>query len=239
MSHPESVRSILELAEADAPLAKVPTGKHDELTYSEAKRLVSVSKSVQCSWTRCKTIRVKATDLRPGHLIQFQPEDTNYLKVEQVEHVGCVGRPHTVIVRGYGVELLYTWKADVIVFDGPPPEPVYSEAKLCLLPDGKVALAEFRIIDKQSDRDSQRVPPADEPGRWLTVSEAERITGVNKGTIARAVDAGTLKSNDLKDRERRVDAVDLARWALERAGKPEAPESEAAVERLFKKHARD
>jgi hypothetical protein len=78
-----------------------------------------------------------------------------------------------------------------------------------------------------------------ESERWLTVSEAARISACNKGIITRAVEAGTLKSNGKAGRLRRIDAVDLARWQLARAAKPEPTENDASVEPLVKKHVHD
>jgi len=72
--------------------------------------------------------------------------------------------------------------------------------------------------------------------RWLTVSQAASIGGVNAGVVTRAVDSGELLGNGLTDRERRVDAVDLAQWVLRRAGRPEPRESDAQVRQLVQKH---
>ena len=72
--------------------------------------------------------------------------------------------------------------------------------------------------------------------RWLTVSQAASIAGVNAGVITRAVDSGELLGNGFTDRERRVDAVDLAQWVLRRAGRPEPRESDAHVRQLVQKH---
>src|SRR5262249_21818257 len=70
-----------------------------------------------------------------------------------------------------------------------------------------------------------------DPNRWITVSDAARITGCSKGVISRAVDAKELSGNGQSGRERRIDAVDLARWQLARVNKPEPSESDEAVER--------
>lgn len=66
---------------------------------------------------------------------------------------------------------------------------------------------------------------------WPTLSEAERATGVNRGVISKACDHGKLKDNGKKQRDRRVDPADLVRWTEERATKPAAGESDAAVRR--------
>jgi len=74
-------------------------------------------------------------------------------------------------------------------------------------------------------------PHDSEPHRWITVSEAERITGCNRGIISRAVDGNELKGNGKSGRARRIDAVDLARWQLQRVEGTEPGESNAEVER--------
>ncbi len=73
-----------------------------------------------------------------------------------------------------------------------------------------------------------------EPGRWLTVTEAERVSDANRGVLSRAVDNGKLKGNGKSGTERRIDAVDLSRWILERSGKPEPKETNEAVGRKLR-----
>jgi tetratricopeptide (TPR) repeat protein len=75
--------------------------------------------------------------------------------------------------------------------------------------------------------------------QWLTVSQAASISGANPGVITRAVDTGELMGNGLTDRNRRIDAVDLAQWILRRTKRPEPEESDAQVERLVRKHVKD
>jgi hypothetical protein len=72
---------------------------------------------------------------------------------------------------------------------------------------------------------------ADQSDQWLTVSQAARVTDCDTGTITRAADDGSLKSNGRHGRDRRIDPVDLSRWKLKRADRPEPEESESAVER--------
>ena len=45
-----------------------------------------------------------------------------------------------------------------------------------------------------------------------------------------AVNKGKLKSNGSKGRPRRIDAIDLVRWKLERSNRPEPVESDEQVE---------
>jgi tetratricopeptide (TPR) repeat protein len=78
-----------------------------------------------------------------------------------------------------------------------------------------------------------------ESRRWITVSQAASVSGANPGVITRAVDAGELMGNGMTGRERRVDAVDLTQWMLQRIAKPEAEESDAQVERLVGKYVTD
>jgi hypothetical protein len=72
-----------------------------------------------------------------------------------------------------------------------------------------------------------------------TVNDAARISGCNSGTISRAVEAGNLKSNGKRGRDRRIDGADLSRWQRDRAKKTKPAESNAAVERLVKKYVCD
>jgi hypothetical protein len=79
-------------------------------------------------------------------------------------------------------------------------------------------------------------PRNPERSRWITVTDAEKVTGVSKGTISRAAKkkpgtTGALASNGLRGRDLRIDAHDLVRWKKERADKPEPRESNEAVDR--------
>src|SRR5262249_42079235 len=74
---------------------------------------------------------------------------------------------------------------------------------------------------------------------WLTVSAAAKVAGINTGTLTRAVDAGEIRSNGKRGRDRRINPGDLTRWLLARADKPEREESEEQVKRLTDKHCRD
>lgn len=78
-----------------------------------------------------------------------------------------------------------------------------------------------------------------EEGRWLTVTEAAKITGINAGLISRAADAGELKSNGLTGRGRKIDSVGLNQWTLAKADKESGQESDAKVERLVATHVPD
>lgn len=57
-------------------------------------------------------------------------------------------------------------------------------------------------------------------GRWIKVTEAACVAGVEKWTITRAVDAGHLKSNGKSGPERLVCGIDLVRWTAERSNRP-------------------
>jgi len=69
---------------------------------------------------------------------------------------------------------------------------------------------------------------------WITVSEAARASACMAWKISRAADNGSLKNNGKKNRERRIDAADLALWQLRMAERPEAVESDAAVRKKLK-----
>ena len=69
----------------------------------------------------------------------------------------------------------------------------------------------------------------------LTLSEAERISGVNKGVISRAADDQIESSG--AGRDRRLDPASFCRWLLSRSAGRE--ESNAEVERKINKHCKD
>ncbi len=74
----------------------------------------------------------------------------------------------------------------------------------------------------------------DEENRWLRVSDAAAISGINAGVISKAIDQGNLIGNGEKGRKRRVDGVDFNRWQLDRARRPEVRESDAAVQKRLR-----
>jgi hypothetical protein len=80
---------------------------------------------------------------------------------------------------------------------------------------------------------------SDESGLWLTVTRAARVVECNPGAITRAVDDGELKSNGESGRARRIDALDLVRWKLKRAERPEGAESDEAVKKKVGQHCTD
>jgi len=88
-------------------------------------------------------------------------------------------------------------------------------------------------LEKKPRPDVDKDEEADE-GDWLTISEAERISGINRGTISRALDAGSLKGNGKAGRARRINGNDFIRWQLERASNAEPFETDAAVKRKLK-----
>jgi hypothetical protein len=71
--------------------------------------------------------------------------------------------------------------------------------------------------------------------KWLTVTEAARVSGANRGTISKQATAGKLRSNGMDGPERLIDPIDLARWTLERSQRPEPRESNQHVERLLRR----
>ena len=130
-------------------------------------------------------------------------------------------------LKGYAINFIQT--ADL---DAPPVDvvwmhaPLYHVATEGNLPDGEQV-------------ENAETGPGEEPGRWVTVSEAAPVAGCNKGIITRAVDVGELKSNGHTDRQRRVDAIDLVRWLTARAGKADPMETDKAVEGKVKKYVQD
>jgi hypothetical protein len=92
-------------------------------------------------------------------------------------------------------------------------------------------LANRRQSKRVSDQGAAQV-------RWITISEAARISGINKGTIGRAADTGELLDNGKKVRERRIDAQAFVQWQLSRT-KSEPAESDAQVKQLTEKHVKE
>jgi hypothetical protein len=58
---------------------------------------------------------------------------------------------------------------------------------------------------------------SDASHNWITVSEAARISGVNKGVISRAADAQEIKTNGKDGRGRRLGAGSFSQWVLQRS----------------------
>ena len=75
---------------------------------------------------------------------------------------------------------------------------------------------------------TQSVPSVD---NWLTVGDAAKAAFVNPGQITRAVNDGSLKSNGLTSRRRRIDKAALTDWMLKRSKKPEPRENDEVVRR--------
>jgi len=65
--------------------------------------------------------------------------------------------------------------------------------------------------------------PLAETNRWIKITEAERVSAINKGVISRAADRGDIKSNDKKGPERRIDGISFLQWVLQRAEEPSQP----------------
>lgn len=57
----------------------------------------------------------------------------------------------------------------------------------------------------------------DDTGKWITVSEAARITNINKGNISRAADSSEIITNGEQGRARRLDAFIFCRWVIQRS----------------------
>jgi hypothetical protein len=76
--------------------------------------------------------------------------------------------------------------------------------------------------------------------KWLSLAEAERLSGINQGTISKAVENGELISNGSKGKgKRKVDSADFNRWCLARSEKPQRVETNAEVKRKLRRHTKD
>jgi hypothetical protein len=78
-----------------------------------------------------------------------------------------------------------------------------------------------------------RSPRAETDQGWLTVTDAATIAGTDRGSISRAVNYARLKSNGKVGHDRRIDAVDLTRWMLERS-KRDVPEDEEKIKKRLR-----
>jgi hypothetical protein len=99
--------------------------------------------------------------------------------------------------------------------------------------------AEQRLEPKAQSmsEDGATSPATRQP--YISLAEAERISGINRGVISRAIDAGALESNGCKGRGRKVDAADFSLWQIRRAKGPERKESDQHVISQIKKHVHD
>lgn len=102
--------------------------------------------------------------------------------------------------------------------------------------------AACRLLDeihraRQSEAVASPAAVADEK-EWLRFVDAERVTGINRGTIKRAADAKEIEDNDKEGDERRIRSASFTRWAINRATKGDEPETEAQVEDKWRKAGR-
>jgi hypothetical protein len=160
----ESVIRILELAENKTPITEIASSLRTALVYCESERLVQISGAQCVGWTRSKTTKKKAHELRPGDLIQFEPSDMQAFKVDFVREGNEFGANSAQFtVEGSGRRLTYPRNANVNVFDGPLPEPIYSPQVLRLLTKGVSALAEHRMnAELPKDRAAAKLAGGDE-----------------------------------------------------------------------------
>jgi hypothetical protein len=87
------------------------------------------------------------------------------------------------------------------------------------------------LIDAEADK-LEVDGGADDADNWIKVSEAQRISGVNKGVISRAADAGEIKTNGKSRRDRRLDAGSFSQWIVKRSpGAESTPDPQTVVER--------
>ena len=66
---------------------------------------------------------------------------------------------------------------------------------------------------------------------WMTISEAESISGINRGVISRAANAEDFMTNGETGRDRRIDRADFTRWQQKRAAKPEPRETSQSIQK--------
>ena len=77
-------------------------------------------------------------------------------------------------------------------------------------------------------RSNRRTEWGEGPAKWITVTQAAKISGIAKGAISRAVDRKELKGTG-RGRKRRICPADLSRWQLEKAERPPVNENAAKI----------
>ena len=74
--------------------------------------------------------------------------------------------------------------------------------------------------------------------QWISLADAEKLSGINRGVISKAAKADEIKSNGETGKGKiKIDSADFNRWHLERAKRPEQAESDEEVKRLFQNDA--
>lgn len=92
-----------------------------------------------------------------------------------------------------------------------------------------LALEIYRAQSHQAHSELQKrlevwTSAAGDEHRWLTVTEADKVSDFGKGNISRWADEGVLDSNGMKGRARRIDLFSLARLCVERSGQKRPPD---------------
>jgi hypothetical protein len=137
---------------------------------------------------------------------------------------------------------LYTASLDGIgerIEREPPPLPVVSNV-VALRNWERAGRAEAASDDRQED-----APPAQASdvgsgeSKWITISQAQRISSINKGTISRAADSKEIRTNGEMGRLRLLDSADFNRWHLERIDKPERQESDQHIQEKMRRYNDD
>lgn len=158
----------------------------------------------------------------------FHDEDAQKVRDAKKDRVFCVGGVPLLRIRGHGRPTAAAIRNQIV-------EEVRSLGdRICGSPEKSAVLT---CLEREIDFGNFGAHTDGTAGpRWLTVSQAASVADVNPGVITRSVDSGELLGNGLTDRERRVDAVDLAQWVLRRAGRSEPQESDARVRQLTQEH---
>jgi hypothetical protein len=89
----------------------------------------------------------------------------------------------------------------------------------------------------QSLRNIEALLAKKEGGDLISLIEAERLSGVNRGVIWRAVQDGKIDTNGKKGRNLRISSSGFNRWLLDRVSRPEPVESDAAVKKKLQEAA--
>ena len=100
--------------------------------------------------------------------------------------------------------------------------------------DGPIRQASNIEQDEEADAGNG----IDDHINWITVSEACRVSGVNKGVISRAATAGEIKTNGKNNRARRLHTGSFSQWTLRRSLAVESTSDPAEIERRAREERR-
>lgn len=112
------------------------------------------------------------------------------------------------------------------------PKPLMVELHKAIFVESSVLAKGAKIPPKRKPRKQTRKPAVRSALTALQISlaEAQKLSGINRGIISRAVNAGEIKNNGERGKgKRKIDSADFNRWVLERDKKAERTETEEGI----------